>query len=89
MVAFADGPRVESFGDGSSTSTFKKSRASSSMGMGRSGSAPTPDSSAVSGASSYVATVCPFARWIGRFNSAWAGRGGVGSRAFRFDSRMW
>lgn len=45
-------------------------------------------SSVDSDASSNESTVWPFARRIGRFNSACAGRGGVGSSALLFASRM-
>ena len=78
------------FWEGSSICRFKKSRASSSMEMGMSGPVSKVESSRVSDTSLvYVATVCPFASRIGRSNSACAGRGGVGSRAFLFASRMW
>ena len=78
-----------SFWEGSSISRFKKSRASSSMDIGVSGPVSMLESSMLSDTSLlYVATVCPFASRMGRSNSACAGRGGVGSRAFLFASRM-
>ena len=60
------------------------------MEIGVSGPVSRLESSTLSGTSSlYVATVRPFARRMGRFNSACAGRGGVGFRACLFASRMW
>ena len=71
----------------SSTATLRKSRAISSREIEGSGGKPEGFSSAISDPSSYVVTVCPFARPIGKFSSAWAGRGGDGWSAFRFPSR--
>ena len=60
------------------------------MEMGVSGPVAELESSTLSGTLSlYVATVRPSARRMGRSSSACAGRGGAGSRAFLFASRMW
>ena len=91
LAAFGTGGSPGStFWEGSSISRFKKSRANSSMEIGMSGPVSRFASSTLSDISLvYEATVRPFASRMGRSNSACAGRGGIGSRAFLFASRMW
>lgn len=78
-----------SFAVESSIWMFIKSRASSSTEIGRFDTGSGMDSSTGAGASFHVVTVWPFARRIGRFSSAYAGRGGVGIVALLLASKVW
>lgn len=73
----------------SSISIFVKSRTSSSTFMSRPDMGSSLGSSIGTDDSFHVATVWPFARRIGRFNSACAGRGGTGVIALLRVSKTW
>ena len=73
---------------GSLIAAARKSWVSSSTESDRRDRGSVALSSTKSNASSDDTTVWPFTRPIGRFDSACAGRGGVGSRVLLFASRM-